>query len=184
LYSDEHPTTKDYERRRKQRWRMTRPVELDLGDGRPSTIALTRNVSETGIALRTRENAEIGDRLACKLRSGASTIEVACRVVWTSTQSDGINGLGMEFEDITNSRSAKIRDMLKRRSSRTTAREQRYHNSGTWDSPFDSQSSQPALRKRSRAPKKTGQTGAYVFWIGLGVGVLIGAIFALALAFS
>jgi hypothetical protein len=88
------PPPIDKVRRSSQRVKLT--LEVVLG-GDPT---VTRDVSETGMAIRTEAAADVGARLTLVVRGGqrAYPIEV---IVRRKIDEPGFRGLGVEFADLT-----------------------------------------------------------------------------------
>lgn len=100
--------------------------------------ATALNISSTGLFVVSDQPVSVGERLHCELSFlPRQPLDVSCRVVWvrSSDESGGPPGMGLAFEDLTDTRSERIETLmrrLRRDSSSTFLALDPFAESGTW----------------------------------------------------
>lgn len=106
--------------------------------GLEAEAATALNISSTGLFVASDQPSRVGERLLCELSFlPRRPLDVNCRVVWvrSSDESGGPPGMGLAFEDLTDTRSERIETLLRRMrqdSSSTFLPVDPFAESGTW----------------------------------------------------
>lgn len=98
----------DKVRRSSERFRLALDVELD------GKSLVTRDVSETGMALRTESNMPVGMRTTLQIRRQRESIVVDV-IVRRRIEEPGFKGLGVEFVDVPPAARQSIIDIVRSR---------------------------------------------------------------------
>jgi hypothetical protein len=98
-------TAPGHDKRRAERFPVTSTVEFARTTGPQANvwqIGLTLHLSEMGLGMVTTAPAERGERVAVRLPDGAGgRMTMLCVVAHSRPLADGLFGLGMEFDEIT-----------------------------------------------------------------------------------
>ena len=126
------------DRRAHPRIEVQRPIELWRDDEPSPSTAIAVNLSQTGIFVAGCRMANVGDQITCRLLfAPREPIEVACRVVWVRNAPllDEPPGMGLLFEDVTETSSERLEQLVERLNSVTSTDSvaiDPFCESGTW----------------------------------------------------
>ncbi len=104
-------------RRRAERIPLDRPVRLEFSDLRNFIEAITGNISESGMFIRTTAVRGVGSEFRFKLMlaDGSSMIEGTGEVVWLGvedTESGPASGMGVRFVSLVRESAELVRDIV------------------------------------------------------------------------